>query len=102
MGKTLSTVALSGFLFLAFGCAGMKVVNPNDKNENEGTLALDLSGGTPKLVETYTCKIVASNGQKVSATGKTEDEARSEAVAKCRDKTLISFCDAKKAKCVKN
>ncbi len=92
-------MVVSGCLF---GCAGMKVVNPNNKNENEGTKALDLSSGKLTVVDTYTCKIVASNGQRVSAIGKSEETARNEALAKCRDKTLVSFCDAKNLKCEKN
>lgn len=80
-------------------CAGMKVIHPNDKNKNAGTLALDENG---KLVNTFTCNIVASNGKRVSAIGKTENEAREEALAKCRDQTLVSFCLVKNTKCVKN
>ncbi len=89
-------------LLLMTACAGMKVVNPNDQQKEKGTLALDLSGGSMKLVETYSCSIVASNGQRVSATGKTENDARGEALAKCRDQTAISFCESKNAKCAKN
>lgn len=80
----------------------MKVVHPGDKNENAGTKALDLSDGKVKFVDTYTCKIVASNGQRVSAVGKTENDARKEALARCRDKTLISICRPENLKCVKN
>ncbi|MEK6775133.1 MAG: hypothetical protein AABY64_14425 [Bdellovibrionota bacterium] len=89
-------------VLLFSGCAGIKVINPNDQNKNEGTLALDLASGKPKLVATYTCKIVASNGNRVSAIGKTEEEAQKEALAKCRDQTVISFCESKNLKCTKN
>lgn len=89
-------------LMLISGCAGVKVINPNDQNKNAGTLALDLSSGKPKLVETYTCYIVASNGNRVSTIGKTEDDAKKEALAKCKDQTVISFCDLKNVKCTKN
>lgn len=90
-------------LFALFsGCAGIKVVNPNDQNKNAGTLALDITNGKPQLIETYTCRIVASNGNRVSAIGKTEDEAKQEALAKCRDQTVISFCESKNVKCDKN
>ncbi len=89
-------------VLLFLGCAGIKVINPNDQNKNEGTLALDLTSSKPKLVGTYTCKIVASNGNRVSAIGKSEEEARKEALAKCRDQTVISFCESKNVKCAKN
>ncbi len=81
------------------GC-GLKVINPNEPN-NKGTLALDMSSGSPKLVETYTCKL-ESMGNRFSAVGKTEAEARTEVVAKCQDRTLISNCKADNAKCEKN
>jgi hypothetical protein len=97
----LIMVLLSSALLLS-SCAGVKVTNPNDENKNAGTLALDLSGGKPKLVGTYSCKIVASNGNRVSAVGKTEAEAKKEANAKCRDQTAISFCEEKNLKCEKN
>ena len=85
---------------LLSACAGMKVIHPNDPR-NEGTLAVDTTGGGLKLVETYTCTLVGT-GKRHSAIGKSEDEARTEVVAKCRDHTAISFCDVAKAKCVKN
>ncbi len=91
-----------GFLIMISGCAGMKVVHPNDQNNEQGTKALDLSGGSLKIVDTYTCKIVASNGNRVSAVAKTEEEAKKEALAKCKDQTVISFCQPKNVKCVKN
>ncbi len=79
---------------------GLKVINPNEPN-NKGTLALDVSSGSPKLVETYTCKLQWM-GNRFSAVGKTEAEARTEVVAKCQDRTLISNCKADNAKCEKN
>ena len=95
-------VAVCSSLILFSGCAGIKVINPNDQNKNAGTMALDLTNGKPRLVETYTCKIVASNGNRVSAIGKSEVEAQKEALAKCRDQTVISFCELKNVKCEKN
>ena len=86
---------------LMIGCAGMKVVDPN-KPDNKGMLQVDYSGGTPKLVGTYTCTMVGANGKRVYATGKSEDEARQEAIAKCQDQTLISFCKVSKMSCEKN
>jgi hypothetical protein len=85
---------------LLSACAGMKVINPNEKN-NEGTLALDTSGGQLRLVETYTCKL-DSMGKHYQALGKTESEARDEVVAKCRDNAVLSFCKPEKTTCVKN
>lgn len=85
-------IFLCSLIILASSCAGMKVVNPNDQNTEAGTMAL----------ETYTCTIVASNGNRVKAVAKTESEAQKEALAKCRDQTVISFCEPKNLKCVKN
>lgn len=96
MKKMLLTLCV---LVLA-GCAGMKVINPNDQNKNEGTLALDTTNGF-KLVATYTCKL-DSMGNRFSAIGKSEAEARDEVVARCRDKSVISFCKPEKATCIKN
>ncbi len=79
----------------------MKVVNPKDKNENAGTQALDLSSGTPKFVSTYTCK-VESTGAKYSAIGKTEEDARKEVLAKCRDNAIITFCQEDQVTCLQN
>lgn len=87
--------------FFLLGCSGIKVVDPNKPNE-KGTLQLDYSSGTPKLVETYSCTMVASNGKRVTATGKTENEARQEAIARCQDQTVVSFCKAAKISCEKN
>lgn len=83
------------------GCAGVKVVDPNKPN-NKGTLQVDWSGGSPKLVGTFTCTMVGANGKRVYATGKSEDEARKEAIAKCQDQTLVSFCKSSKMSCEKN
>lgn len=80
--KVTHLVCLISFLA---SCAGVKVIHPNDKKEN--------------VVKTYTCSIVASNGKRVSAVGKTLDEARDEALARCRDKTIISVCLPKNTKC---
>lgn len=87
-------------LFLG-GCAGVKVIDPN-KTDNKGTLQVDYSGGSPKLVSTYTCTMVGANGKRVYAIGKSENEARQEAIAKCQDQTLISFCKVAKMSCEKN
>jgi hypothetical protein len=88
-----------GVGLLLVGC-GLKVIDPNAPN-NKGTLALDTSGGGLKLVETYTCKL-DSMGKHYYAVGKTEDEARQEALAKCRDGAVLSFCKIENAKCEKN
>lgn len=88
-------------LSLLLSACGIKVINPNDQNQNEGTLAVDLSGGKLKLVETYTCKL-ESVGNRFSAIGKTEEEAKKEVVAKCKDRTLLSFCKEEKVTCIKN
>ncbi|WP_413578137.1 hypothetical protein ACLVWU_06300 [Bdellovibrio sp. HCB290] len=88
-------------LSILSGCAGMKVVDPN-KPDNKGTLQVDYSGGSPKLVGTYTCTMVGANGKRVYATGKSTEEARQEAIAKCQDQTVISFCKDSKISCEKN
>lgn len=86
------------FLVSLAGCSGMKVIHPDDPAiKNAGTKALDFSGGTPKVVSTFTCSIVASNGTRVSAIGKSDAEARKEALAKCRTETIVSFCLEKKS-----
>ena len=92
-------LALSTLVFV--GCAGMKVVDPN-KPDNKGTLQVDWSAGSPKLVATYTCTMVGANGKRVYATGKSEEEARREAIAKCQDQTMLSFCKDSKVSCEKN
>jgi hypothetical protein len=91
-------------LFLASltGCSGMKVIHPNDVNKDAGTKMLDLSGGTPRIVSTYTCKLLSVDGTRLSALGKTEADACKEVLAKCRDKTLMSVCKEDKVTCVSN
>lgn len=102
--KKKAQATFIGFIFvLLMGCAGMKVVNPNDPaTKNAGTKALDLSNGFPKVVSTFTCSIVASNGKRVSAVGKSEAEAQKEALAKCHDESLVSFCLEKNLRCASN
>lgn len=78
---------------------GLTVVRPN---ENAGMKALDYSEGGVKLVDTYTCSIVASNGKRVSAVEKSEQAAKDEAMARCRDQTIISICRPENLRCVKN
>ncbi len=87
--------------FFLFGCSGLKVVDPNKPNE-KGTLQVDYSGATPKLVGTYSCTMVGANGKRVYATGKSENEARQAAIAKCQDQTLVSFCKSSRISCEKN
>lgn len=79
-------ITLISFLVLS-SCAGVKVINPEDAKHANGK---------------YTCSLVASNGKRVYASGSNEADARDEAIARCRDKTLISACSAKNTKCVKN
>ncbi len=88
------------FCSLLSGC-GLKVINPADQNPNKGTLALDMSGDGPKLVETFTCKLV-SQGTRFFGFGKTEDDARKDAMGKCQSRTLLSFCEKEKITCEKN
>ena len=76
-------------------------MNPN-KPDNKGTQQLDYSSGSPKLVETYSCTMVGANGKRVYATGKSENEASSIAIAKCQDMTALSFCKISKISCEKN
>lgn len=76
------------FALLLTSCAGVKVIHPNDKHKGPAG--------------TFTCSIVASNGKRVFATDKTEDAARNEALARCRDKTIISSCMSKNTQCVRN
>jgi hypothetical protein len=102
MSKTRIVVPCMCLAVLAgAGCAGIKVVKPNDRNPNAGALAVDWSGGQPKLVSTYTCKL-DSMGNHFSAMGKTENEARNEVVARCHDNALLTFCKPEQASCVKN
>lgn len=88
------------YLIATAGCAGLKVIDPREP-DNTGTLALDVSEGQPRLVATYTCKM-KSMGNRFSAIGKTEEEARKEVLARCQDKTLLSFCEKEKIECFKN
>lgn len=88
-------------IFLLNGCAGIKVINPKDENKEKGTKMLDFSEGGPKIVSTFSCKL-QSMGQKISAIGKTEKDARAEVLAKCHDKTMISFCKEADIKCEPN
>jgi hypothetical protein len=102
MKNAITITVLGFFLSLSFGC-GMKVVHP-EKNKDEGTKMVDWSGGIPKVVSTYSCSIVVvtNDNKKVTAIGKSEDEARKEVLAKCRDQTIISVCLEKNVKCVEN
>jgi hypothetical protein len=86
---------------LTSGCSGLKVIDPSKPN-NKGALQLDFSEGGPKLVGTYTCTMVGADGQRVYATGRSEEEARQEAIAKCQDQTVVSFCNVSKMSCEKN
>jgi hypothetical protein len=86
-------------LAAALSC-GLKVVDPDDQ-KNKGALAVDASGGSLKLVPTYTCK-VQSMAKRFSATGKSEDDAKKEVLAKCRDASIVSFCKSENIKCFKN
>ncbi len=88
-------------IFLMTGCSGIKVINPNNENKEKGTKMVDFSGGSPKIVSTHTCKI-ESMGYRLSAIGKTEKEARVEVLAKCHDRTTISFCKEDKIICTEN
>lgn len=98
MRKYIYASLLTYFLL---GCSGITVVAPNKPN-NKGTLQLDYSGGSPKLVGTFTCTMVGANGKRVYATGKSENETWQEAIAKCKDQTIVSFCKSAKISCEKN
>ena len=93
------------FLFListfVSACSGLKIIDPN-KPDTKGTLQVDYSGGELKLVGTYTCTMVASNGTRVSGTAPTEADARKEAISKCQSQTAVSFCTVSKIACEKN
>lgn len=91
------------FIFLILtSCAGVKVINPNDETgKDKGTKMVDWSGASPKIVSTYSCRL-KSMGNRFSAIGKTEADARKEVVAKCHDRTLISNCKADEVTCEKN
>ena len=86
-------------IWLVFGCSSLKVVKPNEDKENN-TKILDLSTGKPKLISAVSCKLY-SMGNHFSASGKTEEEARKEVLARCHDKTLVSNCDESKITCGK-
>ncbi len=98
--KILNVTYLTAILFFS-GCGSLKVVEPTKQNSN-GTLALDYSQGVPKVVGTFSCTIVSTNGKRVTGTGTTENLAQNEALAKCRDQIVISFCKASNLKCQKN
>lgn len=95
------SVCCSLAIVAVIGCAGVKAINPNDQSEDAGTLALDLTNGSAKLVTTYTCKM-RSMGHRFSAVNKSEEEARQEVLARCRDKTILSFCSSEQVTCFKN
>jgi hypothetical protein len=91
-----------GLLFIALaGCSGLKVVKP-EQNKDAGTLMIDWSGSKPQVVGTHGCSLKTIEGKTVSALGKTEEEARREVLARCRDKSLFSVCNEKKVTCTKN
>lgn len=92
---------LATIVLFAQGCAGLKVIDPN-KPDTKGTLQVDYTDGDIKLVGTYTCTMVGANGKRVYATGKSEEEARKEAIAKCQSETVVSFCNVSKISCEKN
>ncbi|WP_413287683.1 hypothetical protein [Bdellovibrio sp. HCB337] len=100
MKKTNLVLAFSLAGFLVVGC-GLKVINPNDKNPNEGTLALQTGEGGIKITGTYSCKL-QSMGNRFWGMGNTEEDARKEVMAKCQSHTVLSFCDVSKATCMKN
>lgn len=109
MKKRKAAAVLPGFVIHALvllalpACSGMKVVNPNDPNaKNAGTKQVDFSTGSPRIVSTYSCNIAAGNGKRVVAIGKTEAEARKEALAKCRGETLVSICREENLRCAPN
>ena len=82
-------------------CTNLKVIHP-DRPDTKGTLMVDYSGDSPKLVGTYTCTVLAANGQRIYATAKNEEDARKEAIAKCQGLTAVSFCNVSKMSCEKN
>ncbi|AFY01548.1 double-stranded RNA binding motif domain-containing protein [Bdellovibrio bacteriovorus] len=88
------------FCSLLAGC-GLKVISPADENPNKGTLAVDWSGDGPKVVGTFTCRM-KSMGNRFFGFGKSEDEARQDAMGKCKSHTLLSFCEKEKITCEKN
>jgi len=90
-----------GLLLTLSGCAGMKVVNPNDPYEkNSGTKAVDWQSG--QIVDTYTCKY-GSIGTRFSAVAKSESEARNEVIAKCKSEMVLgNVCKPENVQCKKN
>lgn len=99
MGKVFILGVLFGTGTL--GCAGMQVIHP-DRPNNKDARILEIKDGAIGFAKTYTCTLVAGNRKRVYAIGKTEDEARQEAMARCRDQTVVSFCDIAKISCEKN
>src|SRR5690348_14426001 len=98
----IKSYTLLGFVVVMIaGCAGMKVVKPGDQNKDAGTKMVDWSGGRPKIVGTYSCKM-DYNGKKLSAVGKTEEDARQEVLARCHDQSVVTFCKSDKVTCVQN
>lgn len=89
------------FLLFISGCSGMKVNYPQDKDQDSNTKVLSLSEGKLQIIDPYVCRL-KSQGKHFSALGKTENEARQEVLAKCKDRTLISFCKPDKISCSKN
>lgn len=83
------------------GCSGLKVVQPTHEPEQLETKILDMSTGTPRLVSAHKCWL-SSMGDQFSALAKTEEEARKEVLAKCRDHSVISNCDSSVIICNKN
>jgi hypothetical protein len=104
MRKQTNRLVLGLYLVaLSFaGCSGMKVIHPNDRNPNAGTMALDVTDGQIKFVSTYTCTLLGVSGKRHSAVGKTEAATRDEVLAKCRNDALLSFCKPENAVCQKN
>jgi hypothetical protein len=92
MSKTLLILAV-----LLLANCGMKVVKPGE--EKNDTKMVDWSSG--KIISPYNCKL-ESMGNKFSALGKTEEDARKEVIAKCRDKAVVSFCKAENVTCAQN
>ena len=85
---------------LMAGC-GLKVVNPNDQKKEAGTKMLDFSSGKPQVVSTFGCYL-KSGTRSFSASAKTEQEARTEVLARCKDATVVSFCKEADIKCEPN
>ncbi len=84
-----------------FMSCGLKVVKANESNQDVGTKMLDLSSGKPKIVSTIGCHL-KSGSRSLSASAKTEKEARAEVLARCRDATVVSFCKEEEIRCSPN